>query len=81
MPVSEFKYWMAYDNLYPFGDDRNNIHAGLIASTIANVNRGKNQAPSTAQDFMLMPTETRNAQKTNSFVAFLNTHAVRKEDG
>ena len=72
---------MVYDNLYPFGNDRDNIHTGLIASTIANVNRGKNQPAFNAQDFMLMPTETRNAQKTNSFVAFLNTHAVRKEDG
>jgi hypothetical protein len=45
---------MAYAELEPFGPDAEAWRAGVIASTIANVNRDskKRPRPFTAQDFM-----------------------------
>jgi len=45
---------MAYFKLEPFGEDRADLRAGIIASTIANVHRDskKRRKPYTPQDFM-----------------------------
>ena len=39
MSVAEFIEWQILESLEPFGDRRADIHAGIIAATIANVNR------------------------------------------
>ena len=38
--------------MYPFGDERADLQAGIVASTIANVNRGKNTSAYKPEDFM-----------------------------
>ncbi len=43
-----------YFAVEPWGAWRDNVHAGLIASTICNVNRGKDTEPFTYEDFMLL---------------------------
>ncbi len=45
---------MAYYALEPFGEERADLQAGIIASTIANVNRDpkKRRRPYKPQDFM-----------------------------
>ena len=44
----------------PWGPWRDNLHAGLIASTMANAFRGKDTKPYSYEDFMLMsPDESR----------------------
>ena len=44
---------MAYYSLEPWGPERADLNAGIIASTIANVNRNpKKSAPLTAAQFM-----------------------------
>lgn len=43
--------WMAYNQIEPFGEERADLRAGIVASTIANVNRGKGQ-PMKPADFM-----------------------------
>lgn len=48
----ELSEWMAYYELNPFGTVRDDLQAGIIASTIANVNRGKNDKSFTPSDFM-----------------------------
>ena len=48
----ELSEWMAYYELNPFGSVRNDLQAGIVASTIANVNRGKNDKSFTPSDFM-----------------------------
>lgn len=50
MSYSELVHWQAYCNLEPFGQERENMHAGIIASTIANVNSKKTFKPA---DFMI----------------------------
>lgn len=43
---------MAYAEIEPFGEERADLRAGIVASTIANVNRGKNKRAYKAQAFM-----------------------------
>lgn len=46
--------WMAYASIEPFGEERADMRAGIIASVIANVNRDpkRRSQPFTPQDFM-----------------------------
>lgn len=43
---------MIYTQMYPMGVKRADLQAGIIASTIANVNRGKGQKPFKVDDFI-----------------------------
>jgi len=49
---TQFAEWMAYSRLEPWGEERDDLRMGIIASTIANANRGKNSKPFKPQDFM-----------------------------
>jgi len=53
MSSEELSMWMAYEVIEPFGETRADIRAGIIASTIANVNRGKSQTAFSPEDFMV----------------------------
>jgi hypothetical protein len=48
----QFAEWMAYSRLEPWGEERDDLRMAIIASTIANVNRGKNTQAFKPQDFM-----------------------------
>jgi len=48
----DFAEWMAYSRLEPWGERREDLRMGIIASTIANGNRGKNQKPFKPADFL-----------------------------
>ena len=48
----ELTEWQAYYGLEPFGEDRNDLRAGIVASTVANVFRKSGTQPYKAQDFM-----------------------------
>lgn len=50
----ELSEWMAYYELEPFGMERGDLQAGIVASTVANVNRDpkKQKRPFAPQDFM-----------------------------
>ena len=52
---TEFKYWLAYNTLEPFGDERSDLQAALIASTIANSVRDDKLRPQQYEiaDFLL----------------------------
>lgn len=54
MTSAEIAEWMAYAQLEPFGEERADLRAGIIASTIANVHRDPKQRkkPYTAEEFM-----------------------------
>lgn len=53
MDSQEFCDWLAYDRVDPFGESRADLRTALLASIIANVNRGKNQPPFKIEDFLL----------------------------
>lgn len=48
----QFAEWMAYSTLEPWGEERDDLRMGIVASTIANANRGKNTKAYSPQDFM-----------------------------
>ena len=48
----EFTEWVAYYQLEPFGDYRGDYRSGVVASTLANVHRGKDARAFTPEDFM-----------------------------
>jgi hypothetical protein len=50
----EFTEWMAYNRLEPFGPQRGDLRAAIVAATIANVYRDKKKKPTPfkASDFM-----------------------------
>lgn len=52
MTRSELVEWMAYDSLAPIGERRADLRAGIIAATLANVHRGKQQKPLAPTAFM-----------------------------
>ncbi len=52
MTSAQFAEWMAYAQLEPWGEERADLRAGIIASTQANVMRGKKGKPFKPQDFM-----------------------------
>ena len=48
----QFTEWQAEYELDPWGDERADLRCGIIACTIANVNRGKGQRSLKPGDFM-----------------------------
>lgn len=51
---TELTEWMAYENVYgPIGPARADLQAGVVASTIANVNRGKRGKSYAPSDFVI----------------------------
>lgn len=48
----ELSEWRAYCALEPFGEERADLRAGIVASTMANVFRKSGTKPYKAQDFM-----------------------------
>jgi len=53
MSARDFNEWAIFYEIDPFGEQRGDIQAGIIASTAANLQRGKNTKPFTPTDFML----------------------------
>jgi hypothetical protein len=52
MSALEFAEWMAYTRIAPWGETRADLRAGIVASTIANINRAKKQKAYSPLDFM-----------------------------
>ena len=52
MTSAQLAEWMAFAQLEPWGEERADLRAGIVASTVANVNRGKGQKVLTPQHFM-----------------------------
>ncbi|KKL27190.1 hypothetical protein LCGC14_2387650 [marine sediment metagenome] len=56
LSADELREWQAFSRVVPFMDEmdgRANVRAGQICSTLANVNRGKKQAPYPLKGFIL----------------------------
>jgi hypothetical protein len=44
--------WLAYYTIEPFGEERDDVRAGIVASTIANTQRRKGKKAFKPSDFM-----------------------------
>ena len=76
MPYTELVDWVAFSRIEPFGEERDDWRAALVASVIAEVNRGrtKRRRPFEPKDFLLK-FEARQRQTWQSqlqFVEMLN---------
>lgn len=52
MDSEEISEWVAMYRIMPFGEERSDLRAGIIASTTANVMRGKGGKVFSPSDFM-----------------------------
>ena len=52
MSSEEFVYWQAYASIEPFGDQRGDLQAAIIAQTIANRHRGPKEQQYQLKDFL-----------------------------
>jgi hypothetical protein len=52
MSSRELSEWAAYFAIEPFGEERADLRAGIVASTIANVHAGRKGKPFAPVDFM-----------------------------
>jgi hypothetical protein len=81
----ELSEWMAFNMLEPFGADADYLGHAITASTIANVNRGKNQKAYKAEDFMpkfekAEQTPNQMIQTAAMYTAAFGGVDLRKED-
>lgn len=79
MSSAEFTQWLAYYQLEPFGAYRDNIHAAMVASIVANANRDSKRAAFKVDDFMLVDQVTRKGNETRDFFKSLSAIAKPKE--
>lgn len=52
MTAEEFYDWMVFEQVEPFGEAADYLRTGILASTLANCHRSKEQQAFTPQDFM-----------------------------
>ena len=52
MSSGEMTEWMAFDSIEPFGEQRADLRAGIIASTVANYSMNRPKSPVRPADFM-----------------------------
>lgn len=76
MSSEELTYWMAFDSISPFGAERDNYHAGVVASTVANCHSKKSFSPA---DFMLKDEAQKKQEGLQSFMKGLRAHAKQKK--
>ena len=75
----ELAEWAAYHSIEPIGGIRGDLQSGIIASTIANVNRGKNSKSFSPSDFMLIGREEEEAQTEEDMKATMMLLVTRTE--
>ncbi len=85
LSAEELRDWMAFDALEPIGHRRDDLNAGLIASTIANVNRGRGSRVFRPADFMIdfdgRLVEARRVRAAVDMRAFFERHNERMSHG
>lgn len=52
MSSAEFVEWQAYHQIEPFGEERADLRAGIVAATVANRGRSKKDKVFKPKDFM-----------------------------
>ena len=77
MGSSELFEWYKYWQMEPWGSYRDNIHAGLIASTLANAFMSKGKRVN-YQDFMLVDRREHAKKKTTEFITWMKSVGKKK---
>jgi len=66
MSSAEYAGWMAYCRIEPLGEYRADLRSGVVASTVFNMNRGKNVAARSPGDFMPVQQDKQRKTEANS---------------
>jgi hypothetical protein len=74
MSSAELTEWIAFANLEPFGSEAGYLGHAIVASTIANVNRGKNKKAYKPEDFM--PAFEKKQQTVDEMLQFASMMSV-----
>jgi hypothetical protein len=69
MPSYLLSEWVAYYQVEPFGEERADVRSAIVAATVANSNRGKDQKVMEIQDFM-PKFEAKEPQSVEEMIAF-----------
>ena len=75
----ELSEWAAYHALDPIGGMRGDLQAGIISSTIANVNRGKSGKPFSPSDFMPVGKEKEEQTEDDMKAAMMSMVTTQKK--
>lgn len=60
MSWEDFRWWLAYYEVEPWGEERDDLRAGVVASAVYNVNRSKRTDKVwNPSDFLLVRPDTR----------------------
>lgn len=81
MSASEYMHWEAFYQLEPFGAERDNMHAGLIAATVWNTQRGKKQKGMTHKDFMFRDPATARLERIRDMMGKFRALAKKGKPG
>ena len=79
MDSRELSEWVAYDSIEPIGDIRMDLVGGVVASTLANCHRGKNQSAFRPLDFMPIQKQSKEANNADTVGQLLAFAAVNKD--
>lgn len=77
--AAEYDNWQRYWIVEPWGAYRDNLHAGIVASVIANTsaNRRRGSTAATPADFMLKTEREQRGSETAKSLAFLRAVGKR----
>ena len=50
---AQFAEWLAYSRIEPWGEERDDLRTGILASMIENIFRDKGKKPAKPSDFIL----------------------------
>jgi len=71
MPAGEYLEWMDFERLEPFGSWRDNWHAAMNATLLANAHRDPKRSPIRMDEFMYRDPETVQDQRDMEMLAGL----------
>ena len=77
MSAREFNEWQLYDQMFPFGDEREDWRMGTVAALIFNANRGKQKSRG-AHEFMLKPPQTQKQKEVGLKAALKKAGKTKK---
>lgn len=79
MSSSELTEWMAYYKLEPFGQERDNYHAAMLAAIAVNSNRKKGAPAVPISEFMYKDRYTQKETESQGFLTGLQALAKPKK--
>ena len=81
MSSAEFSGWLEYAQLFPFGSQRDNMHAALISQAVVNTSLTGSGKAAGIDDFMFKSEIVRERDKLKGLMSFMLQISEVKKDG